>query len=154
MSRFEPLMFHKPSACFHAVVCGADVTSSVVFPLFPFLLLCAAPLWHPITNRKHLSQQPITTPLGSSSSNQLSPPEGIREEHMHLGECNQPFTDCLSRNSCLRSQSARERTMESWGSEEEEAFPRLGEGRAEERGVRGVTVSSSILRSCCDRTVW
>lgn len=29
--------------------------------------------------------------------------------------------------------------------------PRLGEGRAEERGVRGATVSSSILRSWCDR---
>lgn len=45
--------------------------------------------------------------------------------------------------------------MVSWGSEVEETPPRLGEGRAEERGVRGATVSSSILRSCCDgRAGW
>lgn len=43
--------------------------------------------------------------------------------------------------------------MVSWGSEVEDSSPRLGEGRAEERGARGVTVSSSILRSCCDGTV-
>lgn len=66
---------------------------------------------------------------------------------------NQSFTDCLSSSSCLRSQSASERTIVSWGSKVEESSPRLGEGRAEERGVRGVTVSSSILRSCCDGRV-
>lgn len=54
---------------------------------------------------------------------------------------------CLSNNSCLRSQSASDRTIVFCGSEAEERPPRLGEGRAEERGVRGITVSSRILRS-------
>lgn len=64
------------------------------------------------------------------------------------------FTDCLSSSSCLRSQSARERTIVSWGSVgREESSSRLGEGRAEERGVRGVTVSSSIRRSCFNMNI-
>lgn len=60
---------------------------------------------------------------------------------------NKLLTDCLSSSSCFRSQSASERTIVSCGSEVEERPPRLGEGRAEERGVKGITVSSSILRS-------
>lgn len=38
----------------------------------------------------------------------------------------------------------------SWGSDVESS-PLLGDGRAEERGVSGVTVSSNILRSCCGK---
>lgn len=72
------------------------------------------------------------------------------DEHMHLREHNQPFTDCLSSSSCLRSQSASERTMVSWGSEEEEASPWLVV-TPEERGVRGIRVSSSIL---CSWVMW
>lgn len=70
------------------------------------------------------------------------------DEHIHLRDSNQPFTDCLSSRSCLRSQSASERTMVSWGSEEEEASPLLEVITPEERGVRGIKVSASILRSC------
>lgn len=64
----------------------------------------------------------------------------------------QPFTDCFSSISCLCSWLATERTMVFWGSEVEETSPRLGDGRDEECGVRGITVSCSILRSCCDGT--
>lgn len=60
------------------------------------------------------------------------------------------LTDCLSSSSCLRSQSASERTMVSCGSGVEVISPLLGDDTAEERGVRGVTVCSSIRRSCVD----
>ena len=59
---------------------------------------------------------------------------------------NQPFTS----SSCLRSQSASERTMVSWGVDEEEASPLLVVVTPEERGVSGIRVSSSILRSFWD----
>lgn len=71
---------------------------------------------------------------------------------MQLRESNQPFTNCLSSSSCLRSQSASERTMVSWGPDEEEASPLMGVVTPEERGVSGIRVSSSILRSCCHET--
>lgn len=80
-----------------------------------------------------------------------SPPISPREQ-MELRDRNQPFTSCLSSSSCLRSQSASERTMVSWGSEEEEASPLLEVGTPEERGVSGIRLSSSILRSWCDET--
>lgn len=59
---------------------------------------------------------------------------------------------CLSSSSCLRSQSASERTMVSWGSDEEEASPLLEVVTPEELEVNGLSVSSSILCSCCDET--
>lgn len=72
------------------------------------------------------------------------------DETMQLRDSNQQFTNCLSNSSCLCSQSASERTMVSWHSEEEEASPLLEVVTPEERGVSGIRVSSSILRSCCD----
>lgn len=74
------------------------------------------------------------------------------DETMKLRDSNQQFTNCLSSSSCLCSQSASERTMVSWHSEEEEASPLLEVVAPEERGVSGIRVSSSILRSCCDET--
>lgn len=71
---------------------------------------------------------------------------------MQLGDSNQPFTNGFSSSSCLRSQSASERTMASWGSDEEEASPLLEVVPPKERGVSGIRVSSSILCSCCDET--
>lgn len=90
--------------------------------------------------------------LSSTANQNDSMPDSPLELHAcnKLSIINQPLTDCLSSSSCLRSQSARERTMVSCGSGVEVSSPRLGEGRAEERGVRGATVSSSILRSWSD----
>lgn len=90
--------------------------------------------------------------LSSTANQNDSVPDSPLELHAcnKLSIINQPLTDCLSSSSCLRSQSARERTMVSCGSGVEVSSPRLGEGRAEERGVRGATVSSSILRSWSD----
>lgn len=138
-------MFRKPSSCFHAVVNSADVTGPVICSLFTFCVLCAAPLCCPITNNN--SQQnnwwKHHNPCGAPKWTLLK-----LDEHIHLRDSNQPFTDCLSSRSCLRSQSASERTMVSWGSEEDEASPPLEVVTPEERGVRGIKVSARILRSC------
>lgn len=50
---------HQPSACFHAVVSGADVTGPVIFSPFPLHTLCAPPLCRPITIREQLAKQAI-----------------------------------------------------------------------------------------------
>lgn len=149
MSSFELLMFHKPPACVHAVVSSADVTGPVICSLLTFYGLCAAPLWRPIKNKTTVRQR---TEHNTTASMALPNELFLHLQSTRIRARDKPFTDCLSSSSCLRSQSASERTMVSWGSEEEEASPLLEVVTSKERGVRGIKVSSSILCSCCDET--